>query len=185
MSTAKRPTDSPTSPNQRPGDGLRTTSLTCLWVCGVLLSCPAAFAGRELNGGPPIAWSRLRQQWHLGADRLMPVTPIVVAVLCLVAALAIMWGWRSGRLPGRRWTRLKVYRRVIGDFGFSGAEKRLLVSIARQQRLPSPLALLLSAATFEHHAQAFGQTVRPQRRGRFDTCVAHIRQVVFGPDAGR
>lgn len=137
-------------------------------------------ANRDLQGVQPISWHRLQEQWNLSTEGLMPVAPIVIAALLLGGVMVIVSGWRSGKLFGLRSAPRRIYRQVIGDFGFTHSEKRLLVRIARQQQLPTPLTLLLSATTFEHHVGDYARATDPRPRAKFDARVERVREIIFG-----
>jgi len=139
-------------------------------------------AKRELHGVEPVSWERLRDQWSLSAKGLMPIAPVVIATAVVVAIFALVWYGRSRVRRRQRDAPRRIFRQVISGFGLTRAEVSLLIRIAHHQHLPTPLVLVLSPATFEHHAQAYERSGGFHLSGRatFDEGIDRIRQIVFG-----
>lgn len=138
-------------------------------------------AKRDLQGAPPVSWHRLQEQWVFTAKGLMPVAPILVTVAILTVVLVLVGCWRSGQFRRLRPTSLRIFNQVIQGLGLARSEISLLVCIARQQQLPSPLTLVLSAATLDHHVRAYAQSIAAdsRRRGQVENQIRHIKQVLF------
>jgi len=147
-----------------------------------MMACFFLLAKRDLHGAPPVSWQHLQEQWSFSAKHLMPVTPILVVVVLLTTVMILIGCWRSGIFRRLRPTSLQIFRQVIHDLGLARGEVSLLIRIAHHQHLPSPLTLMLSAATLEHHAQAYAQSIAvgSHRRGQFDIQIGRIKEVVFG-----
>ncbi|MFP4145268.1 MAG: HEAT repeat domain-containing protein [Phycisphaeraceae bacterium] len=93
----------------------------------------------------------IRRNWDSGElmqlDRLLPA---VGGLLVGIGGLALWRWWRQpGPRPGR------VFREVASSAGLGWRQRRLLVRIAREQGLPTPLTLMLSSRTLSVHARAY------------------------------
>jgi len=141
-------------------------------------------AKRNLDGADPVSLRHLQEQWVFKGDELLPVAPLFFLAAIVATVLIAIWCWRSGVLRDLRPAPMQIFRQVIGDFGLARSEIRLLVRIARQQRLSTPLALVLSITTLDHYAQAYVQSMgaRKYRQGRFDNQMGRIKKIIFGVD---
>ena len=108
-------------------------------------------------------------------DQTFPVTSAVLVALGLVLLLASIWGWRWHQRRHLRSEPIRVFHQVASQVGMSLKQQWLLVRIARQQHLPTPLTLMLSGKTLEHHAQAYLQAASDRRR---DALKGQIHAVV-------
>lgn len=139
-------------------------------------------AKRDLQGAPPVSWYRLQDQWRFSGEGLMPVGPLLAVVALIAVVLILIRGWRSGLFSRRTVTPVSIFRHVIRDWGLARSEVSLLIRIARQQQLPSPLTLVLSAATLDHHVRAYAKSIADgsHRHIQLDSQVRHIAHVLFG-----
>jgi hypothetical protein len=98
-------------------------------------------------------------------------------ILFLIGSVSLRTWWRTRHLrPSPFWT----FHHVAMRCGLTLGERVLLWRIARQQRLPSPLTLLLSPATMRHHARAYARVNAPAAgRAAFMHRVARLRRKVF------
>ena len=127
-------------------------------------------------------WPELVRIWRDPSHGFSLSTGTVVLSLggLVLALAALLWGverLRSRRRPHP----LALFRRVALDMGLDGADRRLLIRIARQQGLPSPLTLLVSSATFAHHVRAYAQTRQGGGGGRLRGQAARLGAKLF-PD---
>ena len=67
----------------------------------------------------------------------------------------------------------------------TAADLWLLYRIARQQRLPTPLTLLMSPATLRHHAGRFTESFGAGRTERVTNHVERVAQRIFSGDVER
>lgn len=141
-------------------------------------------AQRTLHGPPPASWHRIREHWHFSGEGLMATTPVVILMALLCLALALV-SHRHTRWRPQRSARRKVFCQIISGTGLGKTEQHLLTRIARQQRLATPLTLVLSQATFDYHVRRYVQKVRPRHTATVDACAARIRRVVFGVAQGQ
>ncbi len=121
---------------------------------------------RDLAEAPNQRWHWLAENWpeDLRSDYFnLPWSGLVLVglVVALMVGLKLgkhWWGGRDNSSP------TLAFWSLAGGLGLTIAERRLLWRIARYQRLPSALTLLLSPATLAHHGRAYAQsTTRPQR----------------------
>lgn len=115
------------------------------------------------------------------------------ALLALGSLLIVLVAWSLTRrmLAGMRppsWAFLKAARKV----GLSRGETWLLWRIARSQKLPSGLSLMLSAGTLRHHGLRYLRQIEPHRRqivaerlALIETRLFGIRPAGAGPTRGR
>jgi len=141
---------------------------------------------RQLREVPPVSWSRLQQDWRFNADDLISIKPILVAALVLGIFLGVIWIWKAGRtrqvlrLGRPRSSPVHIFNEVVEGLGLTLADRMLLIRVAHQQALPSPLTLVLSEATFGHHLEQYTQAVGAKRRAKIQGRVARIKRVLFG-----
>lgn len=120
----------------------------------------------------------LRDHW--GSDVAAPLQWVLIAGGALLMALGVVlmvrW-WRGRHQRSKPWA---VFQQIAGVAELGVADQWLLVRIARQQRLPTPLTLLLSGRTLRMHGRAFVETQVPWRRVAIMRRIASIRRHVFG-----
>ena len=116
-------------------------------------------------------------------DRLMSLWLVSVGMILVVTAL---WGWHSWRRHRSRHLRTRpvgTFVDVARSQGLSWPDRIVLLWIARQQRLPSALTLLLSGVTLHHHARRCTERFDRFRRAAVMRRVAMIRRALFRDDA--
>ena len=117
---------------------------------------------------------------HWGSDVTTPLPWIIVAggllLIALGVVLLVRW-WRQRHLRSRPWA---VFHAVASTAGLTLLDRWLLMRIAHQQRLPTPLTLLLSGRTLRLHARAYVEHLPPFRRAPVMQRIASIRRDVFG-----
>ena len=102
-------------------------------------------------------------------------TALTVAI-ALLGLLAVAYFRRTVR----RLEPLAVFRRIACGLDLSVPQQWRLMHIARQQKLSSPLTLLLSPATFNHHAEHYLQQIKPRRVAPLRTQLDQLRQHIYG-----
>jgi hypothetical protein len=96
------------------------------------------------------------------------------------AGLLLWWAWSAlGRLR-KRLEPWRLFNQVAGRFGLSWSEKMDLYRIARQQRLQTPLTLMICDQTLRHHVDALLQTLPPDRALQLDNRAQRIAAKLFG-----
>jgi len=118
--------------------------------------------------------NHLVEHWH--SDRLLAPALISGGVGCLLLSLACLKSWKLHRSRHEREHPMAVFWRMAGFAGLGWVHRILLVRIARHQRLPSPVTLLVSCHTLHHFADRYVQTIAPRRRSRVMSRVADIRR---------
>ncbi len=118
-------------------------------------------------------------QW--GGD-LLDVRWIFFALSVLVLVMAGIYIYRRvHRAPGDA-APLITFNDVAGRLGLSWRGRWLLIRIARQQQLPTPLALLLAPGTLSHHTKRYAAAMQPGRRQRTIVAVNALGKSLYGRD---
>jgi hypothetical protein len=110
----------------------------------------------------------------IGAWWMLILAGALVALF--IAMRALRWA-RERRLRSRP---MRVFHHLAGELGLRLADQWLLVRIARQQALPSPLTLILSSSTLRHHGERFALTLKPRRQAQVMLHVTGIDGTLFG-----
>lgn len=117
---------------------------------------------------------------HWGSDAAAPLRWILVAVGALLIALGtvllVRW-WRGRHLRSQPW---QIFRQVAAVAELGLRDQWLLVRIARHQKLPTPLTLLLSGRTLRVHGREYAEALAPWRRAAIMQRIATIRRHLFG-----
>jgi len=87
---------------------------------------------------------------------------------------------RRGAAPESAGNPAAVFRRIAGQLGLARADQKLLTKISAAQGLPSPLTLLFSPATLNHHAAVHTADMLPARRDQVLDRIAAVEQQLFG-----
>lgn len=115
-----------------------------------------------------------RKHWH--SDDLVDTNLLLVAACILFGILLIMYSMRTFKQRKHSAHPLTTFNVIAAELKLSMSEKWLLVRIARQQDLPTPLALLLSPATLRHHALRFASDLGPAGKQKVLFRIREIRQ---------
>ncbi len=116
------------------------------------------------------------------------MTLLMVFVIALFLAMAWFY-WRNRTLyepaaaasgTGEPGPSLQLFRDLSRELSLTLRDRWLLIRIARQQSLPTPLTLFVSPRTLRHHAVAYAQSLPAYRRRRLIARVATLRRQVFG-----
>ncbi len=127
-----------------------------------------------------VSWEVLSQQWRLRSSDLIPIESVIVVVTFLTTAFVMMLYWRRRRMQKPKQAPGKLLSQVVEGFGLTSADIRLLVRVAHQQELPSPITLLLSEATFDHHIHQHVESGHTRAKKRIQSRLDRIRQILFG-----
>ncbi|MBI1338379.1 MAG: hypothetical protein GC164_15665 [Phycisphaera sp.] len=100
----------------------------------------------------------------------------VTGVLLLVLAF---WLRRRHQTRHERSAPIRIFHDVARQLGLSWPQQWLLFRIAKENHLPSPLALLLSGSTLNHYARLYAQNVTAYRRLKFLEEVRAIKHKLF------
>jgi hypothetical protein len=127
-------------------------------------------------------WEELRRAWADPAShQYYSLFPMLLILACVLAAVASgLWLWERHKHRHLRSTPLRTFHHAAQTVGLGLSDQWLLARIARSERLISPLTLLLSSATLDHHARRYLDTLSPRRRGRFQARIDQIGGMLFG-----
>lgn len=105
----------------------------------------------------------------------IPMPVVLVSVGFLVLVLGIFGSIRLYRTRRQRSRPGVIFHHLARGCGLSVADELLLWRVARQQALPTPTTLLLSARTLRHHARRYAAGLRRSRQRRIMARVWDIR----------
>jgi hypothetical protein len=149
-------------------------------------SAPTDSAGGANPAAPtdPSEFVReIARHWNGGGMVDLSAGVLVFAgVVLLVLAL---WMWKRHRGEDAPSRPMAVFRRVAGKVALSIGEQVLLTRIARQQKLPTPLTLLLSSGTLQHHGQRYAESLPESQRRNALARIARVGRKVFGDASGK
>lgn len=120
---------------------------------------------------------------NIDTGLLFPAENLIYIAAGLITVLLAVWGMRRYRAEQLEAAPLMTFRRIAVKLDLSLSQQWLLVRIARQQALPSPLTMLLSPATFAHHAALYLEHARPSRRHRERITLNAIARLLFDQPA--
>jgi len=118
-------------------------------------------------------------QRHLSSDGLIPSHWILIAagaIIVLLTGLSIARWWKHRDEHSHP---LLVFSTTAGFAGLSYPEQWALLLLAHQQGLASPLTLMLSPDTFDHHAKAYLESRLTFRREPVRRRLNQIRAHLF------
>lgn len=105
-------------------------------------------------------------------------------LVAVAAAILISVVYRLVYRYTHRTTRpVQVFIDAARHMGLDHAERKLLGAIAAYEQLPTPLTLMLSQGTLNHHLDNFSRHQKPEKRERTMTRIASIRQKLFAATA--
>lgn len=133
---------------------------------------------------PDRDWLQENWHWPRGDKPLMDLRWGMAALTVMVLALLGMWLWRWWTQRHLRSEPLIVFHQAANHFRIDLQSQWLLIRIARQQALPTPLTLLLSGATLAHHGQAYLQSLTPGKRDRAAARLSQLRESLFAASDG-
>jgi hypothetical protein len=134
-------------------------------------------------------WRRLQSEWVFSGHELMSVWSFLVLAAMLAALITGIWAWRHARAGveagagGLRSKPMLIFHQIARETGVGPKDEWLLIKVARQQVLPTPLALLLSPGTFDHHVRRYLLTVSPKRLPQVSERLGQLGRFLFSEDA--
>lgn len=123
-----------------------------------------------------------------GAKRFevaLPWQAIVIGLVLLALVLVIARGWGMVQRSQTRSQPVRLFLQVAQALGIGWRERWLLIRIARQQKLPSALTLLVSRSTMLIHARAYAQSLGERRGERVLKRVAQLAALIFETKSAR
>ncbi len=118
-------------------------------------------------------------QSHLSGDGLIPTHWILIAagaIIVLLTGLSIARWWKHRDEHSHP---LLVFSTTAGFAGLSYRQQWALLLLAHQQALASPLTLMMSPGTFDHHAKAYLESRLTFRREPVRRQLNQIRAHLF------
>ena len=103
-------------------------------------------------------------QWITDAEPLMSVPWAVVAIsfILLIVLTVKLVQWRKAK--NRQDGPLLVFNQVARKLGLDISSQWVLIRMAQQQNLPTPLTLLICDSTFSYHAKSYVKSFPPNRQ---------------------
>jgi len=133
---------------------------------------------------PLAEWERTAQVLFKEAfnniDTAFPTGGFLLALSGLLIILLALWGWNRARQHKFAAGPTLTFHRIANNAGLSLTEQWLLLRISRRQSLPTPITLMLSGATLDHHARDFVEHLSPRRRDAVRTRIKQIGLKMFG-----
>jgi hypothetical protein len=118
-------------------------------------------------------------QWINEADPLMSPLWAVVVMSIIVFAMAVLriikWRRSRNRIDGP----LLVFHQIAKQLELDITTQWLLIRVAQQQNLPTPLTLLICDSTFAHHAKAYVKSLPAQRQPTVLEQLSRTHQHLF------
>ena len=103
----------------------------------------------------------IKNHWS-GAQ--MPPTIFIVIAIVLLMMLAVVWYWKWQNTRYLRSEPILTFRYIAKEVGLTMREQVLLIRIAHRLGLASPLTLILSQGTLEHHVELYARQKHPMRQ---------------------
>lgn len=118
-------------------------------------------------------------QWINNADPLMSPLWAVVAMSVIVAVMVVLrivkWRNSKNRVDGP----LLVFHQIAKQLELDITTQWLLIRVAQQQNLPTPLTLLICDSTFAHHAKAYVKSLPDHRQRHILEQLSRAHQHLF------
>jgi len=113
--------------------------------------------------------------------------PVWILALGAVLLLLILTNWIQQWIRRRREAHapLASFDQMMRDLGVGWSDRKLLIRIAQQQKLPSPLTLVLSGETLSFHAAAYAGAQPTMYRNLILSRAAALRLRLFGTTASQ
>jgi hypothetical protein len=128
-------------------------------------------------------WGSRAQEVFKGwqnTNQVFPVRTLGFLLFCVLVVLTTLWvrQWIKDRPKDP--TAYAIFRKLARDLNLSLRDQWLLSRISRNQQLPSPITLMLSRQTYDHHAQAYIAQLVDIRRPGVGQRVQSIESRLFG-----
>lgn len=103
-------------------------------------------------------------QWINNSDPLMSPLWAVVAMSVIVLVMLVLKIMKWRRSHDRQDGPLLVFHQIAKQLELDITTQWLLIRVAQQQNLPTPLTLLICDSTFTHHAKAYIKSLPDHRQ---------------------
>ena len=131
-------------------------------------------AGAQRNSGALNRSTLDEISAHFDSGAMIPLEWIAIASGLVIVVISTISWYRRHKTRHLRSHPSAVFRRAAREARLSFSQQMLLWRIARQQALPTPLTLLLSATTLRHHASAYASTKSKEAE---QMVLAHVEEI--------
>lgn len=131
------------------------------------------------EGRPTPADTAWDPSWWPRGGSSLPMELVGYAFLAIGSVVLAWLSWNYARWTWRRTAPLRLFWSIARDLSLSRAQAFWLWRVARRQKLASPITLLLSPATLDHHLQQFLED-RPTPHETLPPPLAAAREQLFG-----
>ncbi|MCX5661106.1 MAG: hypothetical protein NTW19_15575 [Planctomycetota bacterium] len=155
----------------RPRHILAAALVVTLLLAGALHAAPGAIPSDRVDS--------VREAFRNDGDFTVLfrwVIALFALIVLMLGAVAVQRWIQQRRLASRP---IRVFHSLANDLNVPLGDQWLLVRIAHQQNLPTPLTLLLSPTTLHHHASGFVHTLKPRQQAPTLARVARLRRKLF------
>ena len=145
-----------------------------------LASLPRLQEGGGADGEQalPLSLQEISRSWNQ-TQTLFPLSWLMVSLGAALAIVAVAVWLRKRRQRIDTPSASDLWRSFAERAGLGFRDRRLLERISRQQRLPSPLTLLVCPATFDHHAARYAEQAGTGGPDELRRRVTSLRQRLF------
>ena len=119
-------------------------------------------------------------QWITDSEPLMSPMWALVAIAVVLVILLIVKLVERMRNKDRKDGPLLVFHQVAKQLGVDISTQWLLIRVAQQQNLPTPLTLLICGSTFVHHSKAYVKSLPAHRQKLLLAQLSKTHQRLFG-----
>lgn len=126
----------------------------------------------------PLSLREISRSWNQ-THTLFPLSWLMVSLGAALAIMAVAVWLRKRRQRIDTPSASDLWRSFAERAGLGFRDRRLLERISRQQRLPSPLTLLVCRATFDHHAARYAEQSGASGPDELRRRVTSLRQRLF------
>jgi hypothetical protein len=152
-------------------------------VSGTSLEAPGVSPWTDLLNGSILAQvdlSELSKHMVEGADFPTGLFVMLVGgIVVLLTGIALVRRLRQGPPEPHP---LQIFSRIAGEVGLSWPQRLLLVRIAHDAKLTTPLSLLLASGTLQHFGRQYAAGLSAGRRKRVFRTLARIQRQCFEND---
>ena len=126
----------------------------------------------------PLSLEEISRSWAQ-SQSLFPTSWLLVSLggAMAIVALAVWLKKRRQRIASP--TAADLWRSFAERSGLGLSDRRLLERVSRQQRLPSPLTMLVCPTTFDHHAEQYAEQRGDARREDLRRRLRVLRHRLF------
>lgn len=126
-------------------------------------------------------WEDIQKHWKLSTEDLnIPLWPLVAAGVMIAGVVLGVWAWRQFGGASSCSAGVMTFHRIAKQIGVSLGDQWLLFRISQRQSLATPLTLMLSRGTLQHHGKEYLAHLGPRRRARVGARIRGLETLLFG-----